>query len=305
MSSVIASSTPATRAAPTDPGGRARDERDRRMRGRLGERGEPARGAHHERLRQSRAGRRAAERLQVPRDHRPEIGVDRGRRGPLVLAQLGRELVRGDDARARQAPPQLLRDGPLVRGVAEREKQADRDRLDAVEVRQRVELERLEHAVGADPLADAVTALERDERLGVRRAEPVELRAVLPPQVEQVLEAGGRDERRPRALALEQGVRRDRRAVREALDLGRTDGRRRGEHRLLLPRRRRHLCRPQLAVGEQHGVGEGPADVDTQDGHGETLSSRRGPQRWFVATAHAGLAFWLFFTRGSGGGGTS
>ncbi len=255
------------------------------MRGRLRERGEPARGAHHQRLRQSRAGRRAAERLQVPSDHRPEIGVDRGRRRPLVLAQLGRELVRGDHARPGQPPPQLLGDRPLVRGVAEREEQADRDRLDAVEVRQRVELERLEHAVGADPLADAVTALERDERLGVRRAEPVELRAVLPPQVEQVLEAGGRDEGRSRALALEQRVRRDRRAVREALDLGRTDGRRRGQHRLLLPRRRRHLCRPQLAVGEQHRVGEGPAHVDTQDGHGETFSSRRGPQRWFVATA--------------------
>ena len=246
------------------------------MRRRLRERGEPARGAHHQRLRQSRARRRAAERLQVPSDHRPEVGVDRGRRRPLVLAQLGRDLVRGDDARPRQPPPQLLRDRPLVRGVAEREEQADRDRLDAVELRQRVELERLEHAVGPDPLADAVTALERDERLRVRRAEPVELRAVLPPQVEQVLEAGGRDERRSRALALEQRVRRDRRPVREALDLGRADGRRRGEHRLLLPRRRRHLRRPQLAVGEQHRVGEGPAHVDAQDGHGETFSRPAG-----------------------------
>jgi hypothetical protein len=34
-----------------------------------------------------------------------------------------------------------------------------------------------------------VAALERHERLRVRGAEPVEVRAVLPPQVEQVLEA--------------------------------------------------------------------------------------------------------------------
>src|SRR2546423_346935 len=96
--------------------------------------------------------------------------------------------------------PQLVRPRPFMRGVAEGEEQAHGDSLDvATELRERAERERLEHAVGADPLADAVTALERHERLRMRRTEPVELRAVLPPQVEQMLEAGSRDEGRPRA----------------------------------------------------------------------------------------------------------
>ena len=249
MSSVIASSTPATLAAPHHSGGRARDQGDRRMRGRLGERREPAGGAHHERLGQSRRGRGALERLEVAGDRRPEVGVDRRRRGSLVLAQLGRELVRGDDPRARQAAPQLLRHRALVRRVAEREQQADGDRLDVLgELRQRVELQRLEHAVGADPLAHAVAALERHERLRMRGAEPVEVRAVLPPQVQQVLEPGGRDERGPRSLALEQRVGGDGRPVREPLDLGRAHGRRGSEHRLLLPSGGRHLRRSKLTV---------------------------------------------------------
>ena len=214
--------------------------------------------------------------------------------------------MRGDDARPGQPPPQLLGDRPLVRGVAEGEEQADGDRLRAVEIRQRVELERLEHAVGADPLTDAVTALERDERLRVRRAEPVELRAVLPPQVQQVLEAGGRDEGRSRALALEQRVGGDRRPVREPLDLARADRGRGGQHRLLLPRRRRHLRRSQLAVDEEHGVGEGPAHVHAQDGHGETLSRPAPGRSEFVATAlRRSLAFWLYLSPGWGGGGMS
>ena len=38
---------------------------------------------------------------------------------------------------------------------------------------------------------DADAALERDERLGVRRAQPVEVRASLPAEVQQVLEPRG------------------------------------------------------------------------------------------------------------------
>ena len=50
------------------------------------------------------------------------------------------------------------------------------------------------------------------------RARPVEVRPRLPAEMQDVLEALVRDERRPRAAALEQRVRRDRRAVREAID---------------------------------------------------------------------------------------
>ena len=63
------------------------------------------------------------------RDRRPEIRVDGRRRGALVLAELGRDLVRGDDARVRQPPPHLVRDGAFVGRIPKREQQADCDRL--------------------------------------------------------------------------------------------------------------------------------------------------------------------------------
>ena len=173
--------------------------------------------------------------------------------------------------RVRVSPPQLRHDRPLVRGVAEGEEQADGDRLGVAEVGQRAELERRELAVRPDPPAHAERALERHERLRMPGAEPVEVRAILPAQVEHVLEALGRHERRPRAAPLQQRVGRDRRPVREALELAGADRRRRGEHRLLLVPRRRHLRRAQLAVLEQDGVGEGAAHVDAQDGHGRNL----------------------------------
>ena len=103
------------------------------------------------------------------------------------------------------------------------------------------------------------------------RAETVEMSPVLPPQVEDVLESLRRHERRPRSAPLEERVRRDRRPVREALELPRPDGGRRGEHGLLLVSRRGHLRRPHLAPLEQDGVGERAPYVDAQDGHGRNL----------------------------------
>ena len=83
----------------------------------------------------------ARERAQVARRDGPEVRVGRGRRRALVLAELRRDLVRGDDVRVRQPPSQLVGDGALVVGVAVRVQQADGDRL-GVELGQRVELER-------------------------------------------------------------------------------------------------------------------------------------------------------------------
>jgi hypothetical protein len=102
-------------------------------------------------------------------------------------------------------------------------------------------------------------------------AEPVEVRAVLAAEVEDVLEALGRHESARRAPPLEQGIRRDRGPVREALELAGTHGCRRLEHRVLLIPRRRHLRRPQPAVLEQDGIRERAAHVDPEDGHGRNL----------------------------------
>jgi hypothetical protein len=98
-------------------------------------------------------------------------------------------------------------------------------------------------------------------------ARPIEVRARLAPQVQDVLEALVGDERRARAAPLEQRVRRDRRAVREALDVRRRPA--------AAPRRRRTpAARSSSApsprepsVGDEHGVGEGAADVDPERAH--------------------------------------
>ena len=86
-----------------------------------------------------------------------------------------------------------------------------------------------------------------------------------------MLEAGGRDERRPRTLALEQRIRRNRRPVPERLDLVGPDRPRRRENGILLPLRGRHLRRPHVPVLEQDRVRERPSNVDAQDPHGLAL----------------------------------
>jgi 3-methyladenine DNA glycosylase/8-oxoguanine DNA glycosylase len=102
-------------------------------------------------------------------------------------------------------------------------------------------------------------------------AEPVEVSTVLPPQMEHVFEPSGRHESRLRSLALEQRIRRHGRAVREAVDLRRSQRKRGGENGLLLPRHGAHFRRPQLPVPDQDRVGKRSADVDAEHRHGATL----------------------------------
>jgi hypothetical protein len=268
MSKAIAFSNPARdEPRPDDARGRPGDEDRRRMRRGLLHRGDAARRLHDERLGQARLPRARGERPQVPAGHGREVRVRRGRRRALVLPELRRDLVRRDDVEARVPPPQLGRDRVLVAGVAEREEQADRHRLGVADVRKRGEVERLQLAVGAEAAADAVAALERDERLRMRLAQAIQMRTHLPAQVQQVLEALVAEVRGARAAPLEQRVRRHRRPVREPLDILRADGAHRREDGLLLPRRRRHLRGPHAAAVEQHGVRERPADVDAEDRH--------------------------------------
>jgi len=96
--------------------------------------------------------------------------------------------------------------------------ETDRDRL-GVELAERVELEWRRLPLGRHPPPHADAPVERHERLRMRRAQPVEMRAILAAKVQEMLEADGADERRPRPGPLEQRVRRDRRPVREAVEL--------------------------------------------------------------------------------------
>ena len=79
-------------------------------------------------------------------------------------------------------------------------------------------------------------------------AEAVEVRPRLTAEMKDVLEARGADERRLGALALEQGVRRDRRPVREAVELAGVGADRRGrlDDRVLLGADGRDLGGSQL-----------------------------------------------------------
>ena len=157
-------------------------------------------------------------------------------------------------------------------GVAEGEEEADRHRL-GVELREGVEVELLDDSGWARTLVDADAALQGHERLRMAVAEPVQVRARLAAEVQDVLEPGGADERRARALPLEQRVGRDRRPVREAVEEdvagAHLDG---GLHdRVLLRPDGRDLRDPELAVVEQHGVREGASDVDPEDRHAALL----------------------------------
>jgi hypothetical protein len=169
--------------------------------------------------------------------------------------------------RVRQPAPDLLGDRVLVRRVSEREEQTDRDRL-GIELGQRRQVDGREHALGADPLAYSEAALQRNERLGVVVAQPVEVRPRLAAQVQMVLEPFGRHEGRARSGALEESVGGDGRAVRETLDSLRAELERGRDDRILLSGRGRHLDRLDRALVDEYGIGEGPADVDAENGHG-------------------------------------
>ena len=102
--------------------------------------------------------------------------------------------MRRDDSGLWQPPPHLRRDRQLVSRIAKREKQTDGDRL-GVELRERIELEPLDHPIRPSPFADAEAALQRNEWRRLLGAEPVEVGPVLTPQVQQVLETFGGNER--------------------------------------------------------------------------------------------------------------
>ena len=193
--------------------------------GRLGERGDAARGLHHRRFGEAAPPGRLGETLEVAAEKGGEVGVDHGRRAALVLAELRQHLVRDRDVDSLEPLAQPLRQRPLVGGVEVGEEQADRDRLGPGPlelIREALDLlgvEWLDHPVRRDPLGGAEAQVAGGQRRRLRRAQVVEAGAVLARDLEQVGEAGGRHQRRAGATLLEQRVGADRHPVRERLDL--------------------------------------------------------------------------------------
>ena len=268
--------------------GRAAEHGERRVARGLRRVGEPAAGLHDRRLGEARLLRAAQERLEVGAQERAQRGVDLRRRRALELAEGADDLVREADVDAGQPAGERLADRALVLRVAVGVQQDDGHRLrlrrrDRVGDRRRaLGAELAQHAVRAHALRRRDAAVRRHERRRVRRAQPVEVGARLAAELDDVGEALGRDERGPRAGALEQRVGRHGHAVREGLDprgvvpaaarrLERgADGR---HHALgLVAGRRGRLRGDQPPAGHEHGVGERAADVHPQEHRRQAMS---------------------------------
>ena len=171
-----------------------------------------------------------------------ERGVERGRRGARVLPALRGDLARQGDRHAGKHRFEDASRLPLVLRVREREEKADRDRLDSsagegmrcsLDV---ARLERLEHlTLRADPAARLAAQLARHQRVGLRAPQVVESRALLRPDLEDVAEAGGREQADARGTALDERVRR------RPSSRARGSGSPRRQHRARRPRRRNRL----------------------------------------------------------------
>src|SRR6266568_4208079 len=171
----------------------------------LRRRGHTAGRPHHERLRKSCVLAGGGNGTQVAGGDGTEVRVRSRRRGALVLTEFRYELVGRDDVDVRQAASQLVRDRALVCRMTVRVQETNGDRF-GVDLRKRFELELAQLAARIRALAQAEAALEWHERLRLRLAQPVEVRARLPTQMQQMLEAGRRDKRGPRAFSLKQRI---------------------------------------------------------------------------------------------------
>jgi hypothetical protein len=131
--------------------------------------------------------------------------------------------------------------------------------------------QRDDDAVRSHALAGAHAVVRGHERPRLRRAEPVQGRAVLTADLQHVLEPLGRHQRGSGAALLQERVRSDGHSVDEAA-YGGGSGARRLEHFLdrlhdslrLVTRRGGRLGGEQLGPIEGDRVREGPADVHSQ-----------------------------------------
>ena len=168
----------------------------------------------------------------VARHLRPDERVQADGREALVLAVLRQHLRGHREERVRELLAHDLGDARLVRGVEEREQEADGDRLDAglpAAVRTWSRAFSSSSGTSTEPsLQDALgngqpvaaahdrVALPR-QVLVVREVE----RLLVPRDVEDVAVALGRDQPDLRAVVLDDDVRRDRRPVEDLVQLRR------------------------------------------------------------------------------------
>ena len=203
----------ATAAAALDAGGGPRQQQRRGSLGRSSKRHQTARGRHDE-----HGGRDAGQTREVVTARRSHVRVDDRGDESLVLAMLGRDVVRRD--RVVTLRLQGRDDGFLVCGPAIRVQETDRNGLDLG--RQRREPRDIERnelgAVDGDASRHSVAPGARHQRRGSVGPLVVQGGPILTSDLDEVLEAHVRDERDAAAGPLEQRVRSDSRAMCEHVD---------------------------------------------------------------------------------------
>ncbi len=244
--------------------------------------GEAARGLHDLRLAQAQRARLRREPV-AGRRRAAARARRRARSWPCARTRGRCPRARRRATRGRRAASSASRlaEQPLVRGVGVGVQQRHRDRLRArarraprTSARAAAASSAQQRAVWAHALGRREAQLRGHERRGRRPAQAVQVRAVLAAELDHVGEARRGEQRGARRAALQQRVRGDRHAVREALDVL-APARRRARAPRAPPR-----ARPLDSLGrrggdlggvdgavvvEQHRVGEGAADVDAQE----------------------------------------
>ena len=243
------------------------------------DRRQPAARQHQEqRAAEPLAPQQRLEAGEIAPDHRLHIGVGAGGREALVFAHLGRHLGRQRDGDAGQPCREDVAGALLVRRVGEAVQIADRDALDAGggepvgEALDRGLVER-DHGAAArvDPLRHDKAQPARHQGRRQVDIDVVLLEAVLVADLDRVAEAFGRDQRGPGALALDDRVGRERRAVDDDRQVARREPRlpqhradRGDDGALRRLRRGQHLGAVPPPARFQRDIGKGAADIDPE-----------------------------------------
>ena len=293
-----------------DTAGRAgQDGLHRVLAGRL-EAHQPAVRAHDlDRRPHVRGGEAVADVRQVLLERRGDVRVHQRRHGALVLAELGQDLGRDRERQVGRDGRGDLGDDPLVAPVGVGVEQADGQRLDPVG-HELLDggadgglVDRLDdRPVGARPLGHLADVARVGQRLGLLVHHEPEQRPRRPGlrEVEDVPESLRHDEAAERSAALQDGVRGDRGAVEDRVEVGKADARALGgeadplDHADgLVQRRARRLRQPDalgVAVVEDD-VRERPADVHAEAiGHAVSFAASTGSR--YLSTRTSQLRAW-------------
>ena len=251
-----------------------------------------------------------AQRPQIARDDRRDVRVDHRGRGALVFLDLRQHLARDGAGQRRRLSPDELLDGELMRRVGVRVQQADRDRLDLFReqlVDYTLGIARIERALHlarrVDALVEHLAQIALDQRRRLGPADVVHARHAQRADLEHVAEAPRGDQPGSGALVLEDRVRGDGRAVAQLLDRLRREPHLAQHFRQAFDDRLRvvldargDLLGVDRAVGaEQHDVGEGAADVDT-----DAITPHRNQGQTTFSVLPAAAKTWSVPVFGSG-----